>query len=123
MDQALRELLGRELDARLEREGKKMACPMCGHKHLGFADGAHINLLQDDIDALRLSGQNIPAVVIICVNCGFMSQHAIGALIPLDKWREMSKAEAERKKVEEANRKESASGAAAGVTKEEERHG
>lgn len=55
-------------------------CPMCGNKNFSFVDGYIRNSVQDDTQSLIIGGKNIPTVAIVCQNCGFVSQHAIGML-------------------------------------------
>ena len=55
-------------------------CPMCGNKSFSFVDGYFRNSVQDDMQNLVIGGKNIPTVAIVCQNCGFVSQHAIGIL-------------------------------------------
>ena len=58
----------------------EVPCPMCGHKHFVLADGYFLNSIQDNLNSISIGGKNVPAVVIICQNCGFISQHALGML-------------------------------------------
>ena len=66
-----------------ERLGKHRAhpkCPMCGHSQFTIADAYLRNDLQPELGSVSLGGPSIPAAAIICNNCGFISQHAIGVL-------------------------------------------
>lgn len=67
-----------ELNKKLGLSGAK--CPMCGNNHFILADGYFNTFLQDDLQNTKLGGPSIPSISIICSNCGFMSQHALGAL-------------------------------------------
>lgn len=58
----------------------ELTCPMCHHHDFFIADGYFNNLLQDNLDSIRMGGSAIPTIPIICTNCGFVSQHAIGLL-------------------------------------------
>lgn len=64
----------------LRNKGVKGICPMCGNKHFVLADGYFNNTLQADIVKLSLGGSGIPTAPIICSNCGFVSEHALGVL-------------------------------------------
>lgn len=56
-------------------------CPMCQSKVFAILDGYMTNNLQEDYKNIVLPNkQIIPSVIIVCTNCGFMSQHSIGAL-------------------------------------------
>jgi hypothetical protein len=57
-----------------------LTCPMCKNKAFTMADGYFVNNMQKDINSINLGGQAIPTIGIICNNCGFVSQHALGAL-------------------------------------------
>jgi len=68
------------LSQALQSNAVPLTCPMCGNKEFTIADGYTIQTLQDRIGTIQLGGPSIPCVTIICKNCGFVSQHAIGAL-------------------------------------------
>lgn len=55
-------------------------CPMCGNKHFILADGYFCNSIQDNFNNITIGGKNVPAIAVICQNCGFISQHALGIL-------------------------------------------
>lgn len=70
-----------------EALGKKvphLKCPMCNHNKFSLAEGYFNNFIQD-LKNISLGGPSIPTAVIICENCGFVSQHALGALQLLPK--------------------------------------
>lgn len=62
-----------------------LTCPICQNKSFSMAEGYFSNTLQADFKSLALGGQAIPTIGIICNNCGFVSQHAIGRLGLLSK--------------------------------------
>ena len=77
---------GREV-AMLENELQKLReklsnvrCPMCGKQDFSYVEGYFSNAVQPDKRKFTVAGKRIPAVVVICNNCGFMSQHACGVL-------------------------------------------
>lgn len=65
-----------EIDKRISN----IKCPMCKSENFGIADGYFINSMQDDFNNFFLGGPSIPTIAIICGNCGFVSQHALGVL-------------------------------------------
>lgn len=69
----------------LEEKGVKSVCPMCRNQHFILADGYFSNTLQEDTKNLSLGGAGIPTIPIVCSNCGFVSQHALGVLGLLNK--------------------------------------
>lgn len=65
----------------LEERGATRPCPRCDHKNFSILDGYFNHSVQTSIeDGMVLGGQSVPIVVIICKNCGYLSQHAVGAL-------------------------------------------
>jgi len=80
-----KEIIAR-LDKALKSNAVQLACPMCGNQEFTIADGYTIQTLQDRVGTIQLGGPSIPCVSIICKNCGFVSQHAVGALgLSMDK--------------------------------------
>lgn len=55
-------------------------CPMCGNKHFIIADGYFNTPMQDNLNGIKIGGQSIPSIAIVCNNCGFISSHALGIL-------------------------------------------
>lgn len=64
----------------LKLKGVKYVCPMCGNQNFILAGGYFGNILQIDLKIFSLGGSGIPTVPIVCSNCGFVSQHALGVL-------------------------------------------
>ena len=65
---------------KLQEKGIKSVCPMCGKNHFILGDGFFNNTIQSDLKSISLGGPSIPTIPIICSNCGFISQHALGVL-------------------------------------------
>ncbi len=59
-----------------------LKCPMCSSASTWFTmtEGYFLNSMQSDLSSVHLGGPAIPTIGIICDNCGFVSQHAIGGL-------------------------------------------
>lgn len=57
-----------------------LKCPMCGLNSFTISDGYVFNEVHDDYKHRVIGGAGIPSVLLVCSNCGFISQHAIGAL-------------------------------------------
>lgn len=55
-------------------------CPRCGSKDFSVADGLVVHVLQDNDSALVLDGDSIFCAAVICNNCGYFSEHALGTL-------------------------------------------
>lgn len=58
---------------------KELHCPMCGNNQFTISDGYIVNLMQEDLKNFKID-KGIPSISIICDNCGFISQHALGTL-------------------------------------------
>lgn len=69
-----------KIKSELLKKVPNLVCPMCQNKSFSMADGFFSNTLQADFKSLALGGQAIPTIGIICNNCGFVSQHAVGRL-------------------------------------------
>ncbi|MFA6272247.1 MAG: hypothetical protein WC693_04040 [Patescibacteria group bacterium] len=58
-----------------------LPCPRCGNQQFNLVDGYVTQSLQKDFKSgMILGGPALPSVVVVCSRCGFMSQHALGAL-------------------------------------------
>jgi len=64
----------------LKKRGVPAACPMCRQNNWTVGDGYLAPIIQPDLHAMALGGQSIPSALLVCTNCGFMSQHALGIL-------------------------------------------
>lgn len=57
-----------------------LECPMCHKNNFVILDG-YFNLpINANYKGVVLGGPTIPAIGIVCANCGFISQHALGVL-------------------------------------------
>lgn len=65
----------------LEDRIKDFKCPICGNDSFSVANGFTLNAVHDDLKRVNPHpGQGIPAITLICTNCGFLSQHSAVAL-------------------------------------------
>ena len=69
-----------EIKNKLISKAPNLTCPMCKNQAFTMADGYFINTMHEDLKALALGGKAIPTIGLICNNCGFVSQHALGRL-------------------------------------------
>jgi hypothetical protein len=53
---------------------------MCGHNKFILTDGYFNHSVQANTNNISIGGPSVPTIAIICSNCGFVSQHAIGLL-------------------------------------------
>lgn len=75
-----------KIDAAVEKLntfiGRSLKCPMCGCMRFEVCDGFFTNEVkrEDEMYSLTKSGVTIPTLPIVCLDCGFVSQHSIGVL-------------------------------------------
>lgn len=62
----------------LNKKGATKPCPRCGHLHFSVVTETFIPVGGDS--KLDPYGPVVPIVIIACGNCGFVTQHALGAL-------------------------------------------
>lgn len=68
-------------------KGVNRPCPRCNNKNFVIADGYVNQTIQPTSEGFTVGGRGIPSAVIICMNCGFVSYHALGPLGLLKKER------------------------------------
>ena len=70
----------------LKEKNVNLPCPRCSGRNWSI-EGFFNQPLQQPIfwQGLAIGGPSIPSVVVICKNCGYISQHALGALDLLPK--------------------------------------
>lgn len=67
--------------ALVEKIGRPFECPICHSQSFTIVDGYLVQGLQDNMNSIVLgNGPIIPSVAIVCIRCGFMSQHNLGVL-------------------------------------------
>jgi ribosomal protein S27AE len=65
----------------LKANGAELPCPRCGHATFALIEGYLVHFIQSDFKNLQIGGgPSIPTIATVCTRCGFMSEHAIGAL-------------------------------------------
>ena len=64
----------------LMEKGARLPCPRCGNPNFTLLDGFFNQPIHPELGNIMLGGPSIPSVVTVCTRCGFMSQHALGAL-------------------------------------------
>jgi ribosomal protein L37E len=58
----------------------ELPCPRCGHNHFSLIDGYLNQPVSENIKGIVLGGKTVPAIGVVCANCGFISLHAAGVL-------------------------------------------
>jgi hypothetical protein len=64
----------------LESRGATLPCPRCGTREFTLLDGYFNHPLQTELNVFNIGGPSVPIAVVACVRCGFLAQHALGAL-------------------------------------------
>jgi hypothetical protein len=64
----------------LKKAGVRAPCPRCANPNFSLVDGYFKDPVQPDLKTFNLGGPSIPTIVTVCARCGFVSQHALGAL-------------------------------------------
>jgi predicted nucleic-acid-binding Zn-ribbon protein len=70
----------------LSKKGANRPCPRCNEKNFTLLDGYFNQSIQQMLTPnLIIGGPSVPSIVVVCNNCGYMSQHALGVLGLLSK--------------------------------------
>jgi len=64
----------------LSKKGANNPCPRCNQNNFTLLDGYFNQTIQQTISSVVLGGPSVPSAIIVCNNCGYMSQHALGVL-------------------------------------------
>src|SRR5579871_340966 len=69
----------------LQEKGVRLPCPRCGNLHFRLLEGIFNQPVSGDMTAASGTlwpspGPSVPSIVTACSRCGFLSQHALGAL-------------------------------------------
>lgn len=70
----------RRIIERLRERGATKSCPRCGSESFVLVEGFFTDVIQEDTKGLVFGGPAVPSVVLVCERCGYLSQHALGAL-------------------------------------------
>ena len=68
------------IEAALRERGVNRPCPRCGTNLFRVMPGLALIALQQPGNDLEVGGPALPAAITLCANCGFVSEHALGAL-------------------------------------------
>lgn len=71
-----------ELVAALTAKGVNRPCPRCEKSKFSIV-GETIIPIQDDPKVFAVGGPSIPAVIVACDSCGYITHHATMVLAPL----------------------------------------
>ncbi len=68
-----------EIITALKAKGALNPCPRCNKNHFELVGGTGVNI-NDSFSASHFGGPQIPSILIVCSNCGFLSPHALAPL-------------------------------------------
>ena len=81
MKQSLTSAEKDEIIRKLRERGVSGGCPMCKGTSFAIADGFFNHSVHGELSSgFIVGGPSIPTIAVICTNCGFTSQHALGVL-------------------------------------------
>jgi len=63
----------------LKEKGVKLPCPQCSSLSFEVVDQAKIPI-SDNLDSTVVSGPPVPAAIVACSQCGFITFHSLGLL-------------------------------------------
>lgn len=69
-----------EIIRALNERGVRLPCPRCGNPSFTLIDGYFNEMIQPNANTLNIGGPSIPSIITACIRCGYLSQHALGAL-------------------------------------------
>jgi ribosomal protein S27AE len=64
----------------LREHGAERPCPRCGNVDFLLIDGYFHRGVQSRLDRIEVGGQGVPTIALVCNQCGFIAEHALGAL-------------------------------------------
>jgi ribosomal protein S27AE len=69
-----------EIVARLLERKAALPCPRCGNRQFTLLSGYFNPPIQTELKGLVIGGPSVPCVAVVCNQCGFLAQHALGVL-------------------------------------------
>ena len=70
----------KEIVEKLGAVGAILPCPRCGNHGFSLLDGYFNQPVQSLLGGIVIGGPSVPSAVVVCNRCGYMAQHALGAL-------------------------------------------
>lgn len=64
----------------LNERGVRLPCPRCGNPSFTLIEGYFNEMIQPNVNILNIGGPSVPSIITACNRCGYLSQHALGAL-------------------------------------------
>ena len=66
--------------AALKQKGATRPCPRCNANAFALLGGYFNHAIEPRLGGMSIGGPSIPTVVVVCSNCGWVAEHAVGAL-------------------------------------------
>ncbi len=63
----------------LKDKGVKLPCPRCGGLNFEVVDQTVLSI-NDNLNVIKLGGPSVPAALVACSHCGFITFHSLGVL-------------------------------------------
>lgn len=64
----------------LKSKAGDFQCPICRSKNFSLNDGYFAHDLQANLKERVIGGRNIPTIPVVCTQCGYMLEFAVGTL-------------------------------------------
>ena len=69
-----------EIVKKIQEKAGNLKCPACSHSDFILTEGYFTHDLQDNLVSRHIGGKNVPVFPVVCKNCGFIMEFAVGAL-------------------------------------------
>lgn len=64
----------------LKKRNATLPCPRCGKTDFSIVGGFFMRPIQNKLQGIQIGGNALPTMAIVCTNCGYISEHALGVL-------------------------------------------
>lgn len=64
----------------LEAKGATRPCPRCGNNSFSLVGGYFNHFIQLNLGGVSIGGPSVPTTAVVCNNCGWVAEHALGVL-------------------------------------------
>lgn len=74
------------LNKKLKEKGKEhLKCPVCSHETFAIVDGYTRRIINDEVNNVSINPNSVPSISLVCGNCGYILDFALGGLGLLSK--------------------------------------
>lgn len=64
----------------LSAKGATHPCPRCKNQSFAVVGGYFMHPIQLNLRGISIGGPSVPTAVVVCSNCGWIAEHALGTL-------------------------------------------